>query len=667
MQTDLILGRPDFASAGRAQENCFLLTNGLGGYCALSAAWSATRGDHALLMACTTPPAKRLDLVHRLGEALTVGEQTVFLSTQDRTDAEGEDGWQHLALFDAAATRWVYDALGVRVTRRVAMAYGQNTVAVQYTVQNGADGPCTLAVTPWLRFVPKGGRLTRRRRFAWGGGVIESGGVRLYYAVEHGRAEARPLRFEHAHYRHDAPDGRTAAGLAAAAGRFVFTAAPGQTQTFAVVFGLESPLPKARAVLAGQARRRKAQAAAAGLKSPLGQALSAAADAFLVQRQSTGGMTILAGYPFFGDWGRDTMIALPGLALSTGRYADAKSILRTFAAHEQDGLMPNLFPQDGAPPQYNTVDAALLFLHCLWLYHRRTGDAAFVREVWPVAQRIVQRYCAGTHHGIRRDADGLLCAGQGLDQVTWMDVRIGTHLPTPRHGKPVEVNAYWYNALCQMADLAPLAGADAAPYTALAEQAGESFRRAFWMPGEKRLRDVVSAVPGPADTQLRPNQIFAAAMPYTPLTKPMAAGVVASVRRALWTPCGLRTLDAADPAFHPVYGGPQRVRDLAYHQGTVWPWLLGGYWLAVLRLGGFDAASRAAVADDLAALAPALREGCIGQLPEIYDGGAPSVSRGCFAQAWSVGEVLRVCEALERPQAAGFAGTWAQEAETQDT
>ena len=168
-------------------------------------------------------------------------------------------------------------------------------------------------------------------------------------------------------------------------------------------------------------------------------------------------------------------------------------------------------------------------------------------------------------------------------------------------------------------------------------------------------------MPGPADTQLRPNQIFAAAMPYTPLTKPMAAGVVASVRRALWTPCGLRTLDAADPAFHPVYGGPQRVRDLAYHQGTVWPWLLGGYWLAVLRLGGFNAASRAAVADDLAALAPALREGCLGQLPEIYDGGAPGVSRGCFAQAWSVGEVLRVCEALERPAAAGFAGTWAQE------
>ena len=194
-----------------------------------------------------------------------------------------------------------------------------------------------------------------------------------------------------------------------------------------------------------------------------------------------------------------------------------------------------------------------------------------------------------------------------------MDVRIGTILPTPRHGKPVEVNAYWYNALQIMARLAPLAGADGAPYAALAAQAGESFRRAFWMP-----------------------------------------------EAALWTPCGLRTLDPADPDFHPVYGGPQKVRDMAYHQGTVWPFPLGGYYLAELRLGGFDEASCARVRQDLDALAPALREGCLGHLPEIYDGGTPGASRGCFAQAWSVGELLRVCEALERPEAAGFAGDWAE-------
>ena len=467
-------------------------------------------------MACTTPPAERLDLVHRLGEALTVGEQTVFLSTQDRTDAEGEDGWQHLALFDAAATRWVYDALGVRVTRRVAMAYGQNTVAVQYTVQNGADGPCTLAVTPWLRFVPKGGRLTRRRRFAWGGGVIESGGVRLYYAVEHGpRRSPGPCALNANITATTRPTAAPPTGLAAAAGRFVFTAAPGQTQTFAVVFGLESAAAQG-ARGAGRAgpppqsagRGRRAQ------KARWGRRLSAAADAFLVQRQSTGGMTILAGYPFFGDWGRDTMIALPGLALSTGRYADAKSILRTFAAHEQDGLMPNLFPQDGAPPQYNTVDAALLFLHCLWLYHRRTGDAAFVREVWPVAQRIVQRYCAGTHHGIppgrRRPAVRRAGAGPG-------DLDGCAHRHPPAHAAPRQTGG-GQRLLVQR----PVPDGRPGP-------AGRGRRRPLCRAGRTGGRKFPAArsgcrrnaacatssapCPAPADTQLRPNQIFAAAMP----------------------------------------------------------------------------------------------------------------------------------------------------------
>ena len=278
-----------------------------------------------------------------------------------------------------------------------------------------------------------------------------------------------------------------------------------------------------------------------------------------------------------------------------------------------------------------------------------------------MAQRIVEKYRTGTRHGIFMDDTGLLHAGAGLDQVTWMDVRIGDHLPTPRHGCPVELNAYWYNALRILARLAPAAGADGAPYDALADRVGRRFRQAFWMPEERRLRDVVEDVPSPAGSQLRPNQIWAVSMPFTPLTRAMASGVADSVRRALWTPCGLRTLAPDDPEFHPVYGGPQRVRDLAYHQGTVWPFPLGGYYLAELRLGNFSAEARAAVQADLDLLVPALREGCAGQLPEIYDGGAPGASRGCFAQAWSVGEALRVCEAVERPEAAGFAGSWAED------
>ena len=654
-----LFGRQDFAGSDCQQET-FLLTAGTGAYCALSTAFSATRGDHALLMACLRAPTARFDLVHRLTETLAAGSASVCLSTQDKADGPDEDGWRHLILFDGADPRWVYEAGGIRVTRRVAMEYGANTVAVSYTVENGAAQPALLTVTPWLRFVPKGRRMTRQRAFAWQEGRVSSGGLDLYFALEGGRAEALPrTRYESIRFRHDAPDGRPATGLCAAAGQFLFETAPGQTRTFAVVFGTQPGLPQAAAVLAGQAERRRAQAEAAGLHSELGRALSAAADAYIVDRASTGGKTIVAGYPFFTDWGRDTMIALPGCTLSTRRYEDAQSILRTFAANEKDGLLPNLFPDQDAPPQYNTADAALLFLNCLWLYHARTGDDAFVREVWPCAVRIIDCYRAGTRHGIHRDADGLLCAGEGLDQVTWMDVRIGTILPTPRHGKPVEINAYWYNALRIMARLAPLAGADGAPYDALADQAGGSFRAAFWMEDQQRLRDVLSPESSPADTQLRCNQVWAVSMPFTPLTRAQAAGVVRSVRRALWTPCGLRTLAPDDPDFHPFYGGPQKVRDMAYHQGTVWPFPLGGYYLAELRVGGFDAASRARVAADLDALLPALREGCLGQLPEIYDGGTPAASRGCFAQAWSVGEVLRVCEALERPEAAGFAGGWA--------
>ena len=660
---DYLFGRQDFAGAS-SQQNCFLLTNGLGGYCALSTAFSATRGDHALLMACLRAPTARFDMVHRLSEEVRAGDAAFWLSTQDKArGGQNEDGWRCLTLFaeDEKGPRWVYEAAGVRVTRRVAMQYGANTAAVCYTIENGSDSPCTLAVTPWLRFVPKGGRMSGRRRFVWQADRVSGGGMTLYFSVEGGRAEPLPAQTaETMYFRHDAPDGRTATGLAAAAGRFVFAAAPGEVKEAAVVLGTDPALPRAANVLAGQAARRRAQASAAGLHSGLGRALSAAADAFVVDRASTGGRTIVAGYPFFTDWGRDTMIALPGCTLSTGRYEDARSILRTFAANERDGLLPNLFPDQDAPPRYNTADAALLFINCLWLYHRRTGDDAFVREVWPCAERIVAQYRAGTRHGIRMDADGLICAGEGLDQVTWMDVRIGDILPTPRHGKPVEINAYWYNALRVMARLAPIAGADGGGYDAMADRAGASFRRAFWMEDARRLRDVVSPAPSPADTQLRCNQIWAVSMPFTPLARGQAEGVVRSVRRALWTPCGLRTLDPADPDFHPVYGGPQKVRDMAYHQGTVWPFPLGGYELAVLRLGGFDKASRAAVGQDLEALLPALREGCIGQLPEIYDGAAPGASRGCFAQAWSVGEVLRVAEALERPGAAGFEGGWAE-------
>ena len=335
------------------------------------------------------------------------------------------------------------------------------------------------------------------------------------------------------------------------------------------------------------------------------------------------------------------MIALTGCCLSAGRHDDAKSILRTFLQYEQDGLVPNLFPEGTAEPMYNTVDAALLMINIIWLYVEKTGDLAFAREAWPVMERVIRNYRQGTKHGIHMDVDGLICAGQGLDQVTWMDVRVGEILPTPRHGKPVEINAYWYSALRIMDALAGRLGVDKADYADLADKVKTSFAK-FWMVDKMCLKDVLSGTS--ADTQIRCNQIWAVTQPFTMLTPAQEKAVVDAVYAHLYTPCGLRTLSPEDAQYHGVYAGPQKERDMAYHQGTTWVFPLGAYYLAHLKVYGDKEAVRA----DLIPMEATLREGCIGQLPEIYNGDAPAFSRGCFAQAWSVGEMLRVYEALER-------------------
>lgn len=362
--------------------------------------------------------------------------------------------------------------------------------------------------------------------------------------------------------------------------------------------------------------------------------------------ESTNGKTILAGFPFFEDWGRDTMIALPGVCISTGQYDAAKEILRTFAVHEKDGLMPNLFPEGGTEPMYNTVDAALLFINCVYLYDKAAKDTDFVREVWPVMERIVEKYREGTHYGIRMDEDGLILAGEDLWQVTWMDVRVGEILPTPRHGKPVEINAYWYNALCIMELFASMFGKDYNEYRKLAKKAKASFRKKFWMDDRKCLKDLISGTK--ADTQVRCNQIWAVSMPFTMLEPEQEKQIVETVFETLYTPYGLRTLEEADEEFHPFYGGRMEERDMAYHQGTVWTFPLGAWYLAYLKVHGYSMESKEEVKEMLETIESAMREGCIGQLPEIYDGENPVSSKGCFAQAWSVGEILRVYEAIEK-------------------
>lgn len=642
-----IYGRQEFKTVERSEETCYLMTNGLGGFSSLTAAGAAARNDHAFFMACVKSPNSRYNIIHRLREQ--VGDRV--LSTQEMADGPGEAGCRYLSSFTWEDTPvWQFQADGVEIRKEAAMEQGENTIALRYEIANRSREVSTFLVTPFYQFTPKGEDLDPGREPAFAGEKIAGEAGTLVFRTNGHDRRIRPEK-ETYYYRYDACDGRRECGSAVALHQMGMTVPPGEERVLEVVWHLEAPgetfvFPGAREVIERAKQFRQELSRKAGFQDEMADVLVKSAAQFVSERASTGGKTILAGFPFFEDWGRDTMIALPGVSLSTGQYDTAKDILRTFAAYEKHGLMPNLFPEGENEPLYNTVDAALLFINCVWLYYEKTEDGDFVREMYPVMERIIEAYRTGTDYGIHMDGDGLIMAGRGLDQVTWMDVRIGDILPTPRHGKPVEINAYWYNALRIMEHLAFLQGKEPGEYARLAEQVKRSFTEQFWMEEKGCLKDLVSGTG--ADCQIRCNQIWAVSFPFTMLDEEKEKRVVETVFEKLWTPCGLRTLERDDPQFHPSYGGEMMERDMAYHQGTVWPFPLGAYYLAYLKVHGYSRSAKERVKEQMEGLESALREGCAGQLPEIYDGAFPTVSRGCFAQAWSVGELLRVYEKLEK-------------------
>ncbi|MDE2451907.1 MAG: glycogen debranching protein, partial [Gammaproteobacteria bacterium] len=383
--------------------------------------------------------------------------------------------------------------------------------------------------------------------------------------------------------------------------------------------------------------------------------LTLAADQFIVRRATPDGelrgMTVIAGYPWFSDWGRDTMIALPGLALTTGRTQDAAAVLRTFAAHVSEGMLPNRFPDGGEAAEYNTVDATLWLFHAVSAYLDATGDRALLRDLYPTLREIIEWHRRGTRYGIRVDArDGLLFAGQAGVQLTWMDARVGDWVVTPRTGKAVEINALWHFALSRMALWARSLNdrRAASGYAAAADQAAASFAARFWYPAGGYLYDVIDGPDGvtdggrQVDPSVRPNQIFAVSLGSELLDAARARAVVEVCARELLTPVGLRSLSPRDSRYAPRYSGDPRARDGAYHQGTVWSWLLGPFALAHHRVYG-NAQHALAL---LEGLASHLDESCSGTISEIMDGSAPHAPRGCFAQAWSVAETLRAYHSL---------------------
>lgn len=640
----------------QGEKDCFLLTNGLGGYSSLSVIGSLARGDQALLMSAQKAPNVRRHLISNLLETFSIDGTDYVLTSQRMMNQPDLEGFRYLNSFsyDKIPT-WTYRIGDVVISKRIVMVHGENTVALQYSIHSEQKHQCRLTLTPMLRFSPKKEEFCEEQQITVN---IEQDNLYrikgdediLYVATSAQMQEESSHLFGPMYFSQDERDGREKQGMTVCNHSYISETETGEIQNDINVILSTRPYTYYDGLFDELLHNRQAYEEAllkkANLTSEIGRQLVLSADAYVVDRESTQGKSIIAGYPFFEDWGRDTMIALAGTTMVTGRLDECKSILQTFAEYEHHGLLPNLFPEGDVEPMYNSVDAPLLFINAVYEYIQTSKDNAFLPEVWDVLKRIMTAYEKGTDYHIKMDTDCLIQAGADLEQLTWMDVRVGDYLPTPRHGKPVEINAYWYNDLKIMEQFALLQQDNklAQHYAELADKVKEAFLLKFWNEEENCLKDVLSG--NKEENQVRCNQVWALSMPYTMLPKEKELCVLHKIQEELYTTAGLRTLSPKDSAFHDIYIGSMQERDRAYHQGTVWAFPLGAYyraWIKYLKQDASDmtATYKTELAEGIEEIRYWLAEGCLGQLAEIYDGAKPTVSRGCFAQAWSVGELLR--------------------------
>jgi predicted glycogen debranching enzyme len=629
----------------------WLETDGLGGYASSTIVGANTRRYHGLLVAALRPPTERTVILSKLEETLAVRDTEYDLSCNRYPDAVHPRGFRFLREFrlDPFPT-FAYEVGNGRVTRlekTVAMCRGHSLVIVRYRMI-GSPGTASLIVRPIVNC--RGYHELSRKNSEFDTSAEISGARDLVSMKAYPQAPVLRLRFPGAYfepwgdwylnfeYPEEAARGLDYREDQHSSGFFTCDFEPGDTRyLLASTEAIEEVDP---AGMMEAERRRRAMLLTGWSTAPEEvRQLVTAADAFVVERPAaTGGRSsygILAGYHWFEEWGRDAMISLPGLTLVTGRHEVARSVLTAFAERSSNGLIPNRIPHTDEKPDYNTVDATLWMFWAVQKYLDYTGDREFVAgRLLPVLLEIIAWHVRGTHYGIAVDEDGLLRAGSPEFQLTWMDAKVGDWVVTPRNGKPVEINALWHNALRFVEEL----GAEHAGPSA-AEVARE-FSARFWNDSVGHLNDVVDGSQGD-DASLRPNQILAVSLPYPALVGEPAAKVVEVVKRELLTPYGLRTLSPGDSRYHARYEGDQRGRDGAYHQGTVWAWLLGPLITAHMSAADDKAAARREATGWLAQLWRHMREAGLGQISEIFDGDAPHRHRGCIAQAWSVAEILR--------------------------
>jgi predicted glycogen debranching enzyme len=657
------LGRSICGDLAAAESREWLVANGIGGYAFGTVAGHQTRRYHGLLVAALAPPLGRTLLVAKLDETARYASQEFALFTNRWADGTvAPAGYRNIEQFHLEGTTpvWTFALADALLEKRIFMQAGANTTYVVYRLVRGA-APVELSIRALADYGAEHCVTVGKTRpmqvtpVEHGLQVTAYDGATPFYVLSDSAA-AQPAQdwyrnFDLAAERSRGLPDRTDHFFA---GEFRATIAPGGSLTIVASTEATPALDGEEAFAKRQSESQSildrffwANTGASPAPSPAVQQLALAADQFIAARPLDGApdaKTILAGYPWFSDWGRDTMVSLPGLCLATGRPWLARNILRTFSRFVNQGMLPNEFPSAGVAPLYNSVDAALWYFEATRQYFEATSDVGLLHELFPVLDGILDAHVRGTRYQIRVDpADGLLFAGEPGVQLTWMDARVSGREVTPRTGKPVEVNALWLNAAASMARFARSLGRDAARYENLAKAARASFAK-FWNSEKQFCYDVIDAPgsPGGKDASLRPNQILAVSLPETALAPEQQSAVVDVCARELLTSFGLRSLARNEPDYHGRYAGSPEERDGAYHQGTVWGWLLGPFVLAHLRVHQ----DRGLAMSFLEPMFAHIKAAGLGTASEIFDGDAPFTPNGCVAQAWTVGETLRAWRAI---------------------
>jgi predicted glycogen debranching enzyme len=681
MNEKYVFGRSAFRTFETGMEKEWLLTNGIGGFANQSIIGANTRIYSGYLIASLHAPVDRMMIFPGTHEAVTIGGKEYDFTAQEYIK-DWKRGYQYLNRFELdILPTYTYQVADVCIKKTVSLEYGKNTSVVCYEVENGME-QATLAITPMFTYRNFGDTKERAEllfKKEWKALNPDSNGhtdlanekyltlvpkeneeVSIKFYASEGSyydrtckpvsmATPNYLIEENQVYPIDNRTGFLGVDNHITPYDVIVTLAPYEKKRFYVKCTVEELDNKDGFVIAEEYRQRMIKLMdLLPYDDRLARRLAWGADAFIVDRESTGLKTILAGYPWFADWGRDTMIALQGLTLATRRFDDARSILESFSRYVDKGMIPNVFPGNAKEePMYNTIDASLWYFYSVDRYLEYTGeesDYTFIHEkIYPYLKEIIQAYKTGTRYGIHMDSDYLIEGGSDLDQLTWMDVRVGDLVVTPRHGKAVEINALWYNALKVMEKLAVRYGEEGEEYSKLACHVKESFVDKFWNSKANCLYDVIEKKNGEevADDKIRPNQIWAISLPNTMLDREKEKLVVQRVYHDLYTPYGIRSLSNEDVDYKSHYIGKLINRDLAYHMGTSWGYISGAFISAYCKVNNHNKEAVRKAKEMCEYFEDHMEDGCLSGIAEIFDGDFTCTSRGCYTQAWSVGEVLR--------------------------